>query len=185
MELLVRFHPIASDLRRVVAGMKLNFALERVAREATEIARKARELNTSPAFPEVQFIEEMHEHVQSMLKDAVDCFVREDIELALTLKPRDRVLDQINAFTSEQLIERMSAEPAELNHYLNLIFIGRHLERVGDYATNIGEEAVYAAAAEDIRHQHDPSFPSWQPPALARGRFAAEGDFPVRTGPHL
>jgi phosphate transport system protein len=60
----------------------------------------------------------------------------------------------MNASASRLLTERMAQEPKQLRGYLNLIFISRCLERVGDHATNIAEDAVYAAAAEDIRHQH-------------------------------
>src|ERR1700736_4487480 len=86
IELLVRFHPIASDLRRVIAGMKLSITLERIADQAVNIARKARELNQHPPMPETQLIESMHDHAAVMVRDGVDCFLREDVELALTLK---------------------------------------------------------------------------------------------------
>jgi len=67
--------------------------------------------------------------------------------------PRDERLDELNHAASRKLIERMAQDREQLRGYLNLIFVGRCLERVGDHATNIAEEAVYAAAAEDIRHQ--------------------------------
>jgi phosphate transport system protein len=74
-------------------------------------------------------------------------------ELGRALKARDKALDEMNANASRRLIERMAQDPEQLRGYLNLMFIARHLERVGDHATNIAEDAVYAAAAEDIRHQ--------------------------------
>ena len=67
--------------------------------------------------------------------------------------PRDQALDDMNRSASRRLIERMAEDPDQLRGYLNLMFIARHLERVGDHATNMAEDAVYAAAAEDIRHQ--------------------------------
>jgi phosphate transport system protein len=70
------------------------------------------------------------------------------------MEARDTTLDQMNAKASQRLIERMAQDPEQLRGYLNLMFIARHLERVGDHATNIAEDAVYAIAAEDIRHQH-------------------------------
>ena len=69
------------------------------------------------------------------------------------LIPRDKALDEMNATAGRRLIERMAQDPDQLRGYLNLMFISRHLERVGDHATNMAEDAVYAAAAEDIRHQ--------------------------------
>ena len=65
----------------------------------------------------------------------------------------DKALDEMNAIAGRRLIERMAQDPEQLRGYLNLMFIARHLERVGDHATNIAEDAVYAVAAEDIRHQ--------------------------------
>lgn len=153
IDLLLRFQPVASDLRRVVAAMKLCSNLERMADQGVNIARKARKLNRHPALPEAVLIEPMRAHAMAMFKDSVDAFVREDIELGRGLKARDKALDELNANASRRLIERMAQDPEQLRGYLNLMFIARHLERVGDHATNIAEDAIYAAAAEDIRHQ--------------------------------
>jgi len=153
IDLLLRFQPVASDLRRVVSAMKLSSNLERIGDQAVNIARKARKLNRHPALPEVTLIEPMREVSMQMFKDSVEAYVQEDVELGRALKARDRELDELNAGTSRRLIERMAQDPGQLRGYLNLMFIARHLERVGDHATNIAEDAVYAAAAEDIRHQ--------------------------------
>jgi phosphate transport system protein len=152
IDLLLRFQPVASDLRRVVSAMKLCSNLERMADQAVNIARKARKLNRHPALPEVGLVEPMREHAMAMFKDSVDAFVQEDVSLGRALKNRDKALDEMNAHASRILIERMARDPEQLRGYLNLMFIARHLERVGDHATNIAEDAIYAAAAEDIRH---------------------------------
>jgi phosphate transport system protein len=153
IELLLRFQPVASDLRHVVSAMKLSSNFERMGDQAVNIARKARKLNQHPVLAETHLIEPIHVQAMAMFKDSVDAYVREDVELARSLKPRDRALDELNATASRTLIERMAQDPEQLRGYLNLMFIARHLERVGDHATNIAEDAVYAAAAEDIRHQ--------------------------------
>jgi phosphate transport system protein len=153
VDILLRFQPVASDLRRVVAAMKLSSNLERMADQATTIARRARKLNQHPPLPEVELMKPMYEHAMSMFKDSVDAFVREDVELGRAIVPRDEGLDDLNRLASHKLVERMAQDPDQLRGYLNLIFVGRCLERVGDHATNIAEDAVYAAAAEDIRHQ--------------------------------
>ncbi len=153
VDILLRFQPVASDLRRVVSAMKLSSNLERMADQGTTIARRARKLNRHPPLPEVELIRPMYEHAMSMFKDSVDAFVREDVDLARAVVPRDQTLDDLNRAASRKLIERMAQDPDQLRGYLNLIFVGRCLERVGDHATNIAEDAVYAAAAEDIRHQ--------------------------------
>ena len=153
VDILLRFQPVASDLRRVVSAMKLSSNLERMADQGTNIARRARKLNQHPALPEVELIVPMYAHAMSMFKDSVDAYVREDVQLGRDIVPRDEKLDDLNRLASRKLIERMAQDPDQLRGYLNLMFIGRHLERVGDHATNIAEDAVYAAAAEDIRHQ--------------------------------
>jgi phosphate transport system protein len=153
VDVLLRFQPVASDLRRVVAAMKLSTNLERMADMATTIARRARKLNQHPPLAEVELIRPMYDHAMSMFKDSVDAFAREDVDLARAVVPRDQKVDDLNRMASHKLVERMAQDPDQLRGYLNLIFVGRCLERVGDHATNIAEDAVYAAAAEDIRHQ--------------------------------
>jgi phosphate transport system protein len=157
VDLLLRFQPVASDLRRVVSAMKLSPNIERVADQATNIARRARKLNRHPPLPEVELIQPMYEHALSMFKDSINAFVHEDAELARAVIPRDNVLDEMNRSASRTLIDKMARDPDQLRGYLNLIFVSRCLERVGDHATNIAEDAVYAAAAEDIRHQSMPA----------------------------
>jgi phosphate transport system protein len=153
VDVLLRFQPVASDLRRVVAAMKLSPNIERVADQATNIARRARKLNKHPPLPEVELMVPIQTHAMTMFKDAIDAFTREDVELARDVVDRDDALDKMNKMAGRRLTERMAEDPNQLRGYLNLIFISRCLERVGDHATNIAEDAVYAAAAEDIRHQ--------------------------------
>jgi phosphate transport system protein len=153
VEILLRYQPVASDLRQVVSGMKLSPNIERVADEATNIAERARRLNKHPPLTEVNLIVPIQAHAIAMFKDGIDAFVREDVDLARAVISRDKQLDDMNACANRQLTERMMQDRDQLRGYLNLILISRCLERVGDHATNIAEEAVYAAAAEDIRHQ--------------------------------
>ena len=153
IDVLLRFQPVASDLRRVVAAMKLSPNLERIADESVSIARKARKLNRHPELAEVELITSMGVYAMQMFKDGVDAYVREDVEQGRALKERDKQLNTMNSEAARQLLARVAQDPEQLRGYLNLLFIAKHLERVGDHATNIGEDAVYAAAAEDIRHQ--------------------------------
>jgi len=153
VDVLLRFQPVASDLRRVVAAMKLSPNIERIADQATNIARRARKLNRHPPLPEVEIIVPIQAHAMAMFKDAIDAFVREDVDLGRAVVARDKDLDHMNKMANRRLTDRMAQDPKQLRGYLNLIFISRCLERVGDHATNIAEDAVYAAAAEDIRHQ--------------------------------
>jgi phosphate transport system protein len=170
VDILLRFQPVASDLRRVVSAMKLSSNLERMADQAVNIARKARKLNRHPPLPESDFIVPMYDEARSMFKDSVDAYVREDEQLARNIIPRDDKVDQLNRVAGRRLTERMAQDPEQLRGYLNLMFIARHLERVADHATNIAEDAVFAAAAEDIRHQPfvSPATDQQDPPGVTR-----------------
>src|SRR5947209_12852531 len=108
IELLLRFQPVASDLRRVVSAMKLSSNLERMADQATNIARNSRKLNKHPALPEVLLIAPMQEHAMAMFRDSVDAYAREDERAARAVVPRDDVLDKMNAEVGRQLIEQMA-----------------------------------------------------------------------------
>jgi phosphate transport system protein len=132
--------------------MKVSPNLERVGDQATNIARRARKLNRHPPLPELEAIVPIQIHAMSMFKDSIDAFAREDADLARDVVARDAALDKMNKMANRQLTQRMADDPAQLRGYLNLIFVSRCLERVGDHATNIAEDAVYVAAAEDIRH---------------------------------
>src|SRR2546430_13613488 len=111
IDLLLRFQPVASDLRRVVSAMKLSSNLERMADQATNIARLARKLNQHPTLPESELIRPMYAHAMAMFKDAIDAYVRADVDLARSVVPRDDGLDDLNRATGRRLIERMAEDP--------------------------------------------------------------------------
>src|SRR5216110_1911679 len=100
VDVLLRFQPVASDLRRVVSAMKLSPNIERVADQATNIARRARKLNQHPPLSETELIEPMYAHAMSMFKDSIDAYIREDVALARAIIPRDEELDEMNAVVS-------------------------------------------------------------------------------------
>lgn len=153
VEILLRYQPVASDLRQVISAMKLSANIERVADEATSIAKRAIKLNKHQPLAEVNLIVPIQAYAISMFKEGINAFVREDVPLARAVVSRDKQLDEMNASANRQLNERMLQDRDQLRGYLNLILISRSLERIGDHATNIAEDAVFAAAAEDIRHQ--------------------------------
>jgi len=152
IDLLRRFQPVATDLRHVVAAMKLSGNLERIADQAVNIARKARKLNRSPLLPEVHFLDPMYREVTSMLSDVLRAYTENNIEMAIGIPARDKTLDAMNHEITENLTVQMTKYPERITEYLDLIFIARHLERAGDHVKNIAEDVVFAIAAEDIRH---------------------------------
>jgi len=155
IDIMLRYQPVATDLRRVVSAMKLGSNLERVADQAVNIARRAKKLNQHPQLHESHDIEPMFRAASSILRDSLRAFTDDDIELALSLKKRDKALDAMNRQFINDATEEMAKHPEQIKGYLNLIFISRFLERVGDHATNIAEDAVWTVQAEDIRHTYN------------------------------
>ncbi len=153
VNILTRFQPLAHDFRRVFATIKVATDLERISDQAVNIARRSRKLLQSPEMPETRMIEPIHAQAASLLQDSLRAFHEEDMELAMSLKARDRELDRSHKELIERLTRRMEEDPSRLQDYLDLVFIARYLERAGDHAVNIGEDAVYAGAARDIRHE--------------------------------
>ncbi len=156
VEIMVRFQPMAKDLREVVAAMKVSNNLERVADQAVSIARRARRLNQSPLLPETAGLEAMFRMSVEMFQASARSFADRDEALARGLKARDRELDAMHHRTINDLTVRMTEDTAHIHEYLDMIFIARIIERIGDHATNIAEDAVFATSAEDIRHTAQP-----------------------------
>jgi len=154
---LVRFQPLAHDLREVVAAMKVGSNLERVADQAVSIARRAQRINQSTRLPETAGLEPMFRLALDILHDSVRSFADRNESLARGLKARDREIDAQHHETIDRLTARMAADPARISDYLDLVLIARNIERIGDHATNIAEDAVFAASAEDIRHTATPA----------------------------
>jgi phosphate transport system protein len=157
--ILVRFQPLANDLREVVSAMKMGGNLERVGDQAVSIARRARRLNESPRLPETSPFEDLYHRATAILHDSIRSFADRDEDLGRSLKPRDRELDALQHRLIERLTERMAEDPARIKDYLDLVLIARNIERIGDHAVNIAEDAVFAASAEDIRHTAPPAGP--------------------------
>jgi len=152
MQILLRFNPVATDLRSVVGAMKISTNLERISDEAENIARRAEKILKKPEQSETQWIEPIFSLAERLLEDAMKAYSDGDVDLALGLHERDGELDRAHRKTIKRLTRTMESDVENLRIYLHLIFVVRCLERVGDHAVNIGEEAVYIQRAADIRH---------------------------------
>jgi phosphate transport system protein len=152
VELLLRFQPVASDLRQVITAMKSSVNIERIADQSVNIARRARKLNATEALPLAHNLEPLFSHAAAMFRDAVNAYADDNLALARSLKPRDKELDRMNHEFAELCTQQMAANPHQVQAYLNLIFIARFLERIGDHATNFGEDVVFSISSEEIRH---------------------------------
>ena len=156
VNLLLRFHPVASDMREVVSAMKISANLERIADQSVTIARRAKRLNNRPALRELALLEPPYRLAVTIFRDSMRAFADADYELARTLKLEDRKLDALTNDVNEKLVGRASWDPEMVPSYVDLIFIARALERVGDHATNIAEDSFWRDQAADIRHTYGP-----------------------------
>lgn len=144
--------PLASDLRFIIVATKISQNLERVADEATTIARRTLELNQEPQLKPYVDIPRMAETALDMLKTALDAFVNRESAKARAVIPRDKEVDNIHRQLQRELASFMVEDPKNISRCLNLMVISKSLERIADHATNIAEEVVYLCEAEDIRH---------------------------------
>jgi phosphate transport system protein len=145
--------PIARDCRLMLTASKISNNLERIADQATKIARRARDLNTEPLLKPLIEIPMMADIAQEMLRDAITAFVDENHELAVEIIARDHTVDSINKQLARELTEFMIADPKTITRALNLMTVAKAIERVADHATNIAEEVFYLYQGEDIRHE--------------------------------
>ncbi|MFT4177295.1 MAG: phosphate signaling complex protein PhoU [Luteolibacter sp.] len=155
MTILIRYHPVASDLRVVLSSMKISTNLERISDHATNIAKRARKIAMNPELPDVSLIEPLYTLANQLLCDAITSYRDRDPSLGATLHDRDKELDQMHKKVIEIYSSRLESEKRRSEDYLHLIFIIRSLERVGDLSTNIGEDAVFLEMARDLRHVSD------------------------------
>ena len=151
-KLLALHQPMAADLRAIVAAVKINTDLERVGDLAVNIAEAAkRYLQHAPVKPLID-IPRMGDIAQGMLRDALDAFVRRDVALAEAVLAADDQLDALKTQIFRELLTFMLSEPQTIEPSLDLILISRHLERIGDHATNIAEDVIFMVSARDVRH---------------------------------
>ena len=152
LKIIALYQPVASDLRSVLSTMKVSSNLERVADQAVGIAKRARKMNKNPDLSETRLIEPLHQTAASLLRRALEAYKKGDVETALEVKRLDGELDRAYKDLAKKLTKRMEEDSSRIKDYLDLQFIARFLERVGDHAKNICEDTVFAESAVDIRH---------------------------------
>jgi phosphate transport system protein len=153
MDILVKYHPLATDLRLVVSSMKISSNLERISDHAVNIAKRARKIMATPEFSDVNLIEPLYTLADHLLRDAISSYSDGNGALGASLHARDKELDRMYKDATSQFSTRIENANGRCQEYLHLIFIVRSLERVGDLASNIGEDAVYLEHARDLRHK--------------------------------
>lgn len=150
--LLALRQPVARDLRLLTAALKINNDLERIGDLANHIAERSLSLMHHPLVKPMTDIPKMASLVQSMLLKCLDAFVNSDADLAHTVLLSDAEVDLLRDGVYSELLEIMQRDPSVLTAAIDLIFVARNLERIGDHATNIAEDVVFLVKGIDVRH---------------------------------
>lgn len=150
--LLALHQPMAVDLRAIVSAVKINTDLERVGDLAINIAEATARYLKHPPVKELIDLPRMARIAQSMLRDALDAFVRRDVAAAHYVLNQDDELDGLKTQVFRELLTYMLQDPHTIEPSLDLILISRHLERIGDHATNVAEDVIFMVSAKDVRH---------------------------------
>jgi phosphate transport system protein len=152
LRILATQTPVATDLRFIAAAMKINSDLERMGDQAVNIAQNTLKCIDQPPLKPLIDLPRMAALSQEMTRDALDAFVRKDVELARNVLRRDDVVDDLKDQIFRELLTYMMADPGTIERALALILISRNLERVADHATNIAEDVIFLVEAKDVRH---------------------------------
>lgn len=142
----------ASDTRFVLTASKISSNLERIADEATTIARRARKLNAEPPLKPLVDLPVIATTAQEMLRDSITAFIQKESDLAVEIIGRDRTVDDIYRTIVRDLTLSMTNDSRTIARALDLMTVAKSIERVADHATNIAEEVYYLYRAQDIRH---------------------------------
>ncbi|REJ68839.1 MAG: phosphate transport system regulatory protein PhoU [Planctomycetota bacterium] len=157
LKIIALHQPVAIDLRRIVAVVKINNDLERIADLAVNIAERADQLILFPEFPIPDLLDRMAQRSIAMVGEAIDAFVRLDVAAAEQIRDADDEVDKMNVELIASLREVMRTQPELVEPALQCFSATRHLERIADHATNIAEDVVFLVQGEIARHKPNPT----------------------------
>jgi len=153
VDLIARHQPVAGDLRFVTTGMKINAELERIADLAVDISQRVLEIVDKPLLKPLIDIPKLSLIAQNMVRDAIESFVKKDVEFARKVILSDSEADKLRNLVQEELInDYIAKDPSTARRAVALLLISRHLERICDHATNIAEDVVYMVEGKVIKH---------------------------------
>ncbi len=152
INLLALHQPAASDLRFITTGLKITTDLERIGDNAVNICERALELNEEPQLKPYIDIPRMASIAQSMVKDSLDAFMRNDTALAEQVIARDDEVDLLNYQIYRELLSFMAEDPHTIGVATRVLFVSKYLERIADHATNIAEMVVFMVEGKNIKH---------------------------------
>lgn len=152
LKLLALRQPAARDLRFITTAIKINYDLERIGDMAVNICERVLELNQEPQLKPYIDLPKMAETVQQMVKESLDAFVKEDVELAWKVTRDDSIVDQLHDQIFRELLTFMMQDMKNITRATRLLFISKYLERMADHAVNIAELVIFMVEGKIIRH---------------------------------
>lgn len=152
MAFLAKQGPVARDLRLIVSLIKINTDLERMGDQSVNIAYTGKDYLGRTPIKELSDIQQMSGYVRKMVKDSLDCFVKEDAVEAQKILLMDDDVDRLKQKVFEDLTAYIKLHPENVDAALDIILIARNLERLGDHATNIAEDVIFVSTGKDVRH---------------------------------
>src|SRR5256886_8565985 len=152
--LLALRQPAASDLRFITTALKIVVDLERIGDLAVNISERAIDLNQSPPLRPVHDLTRLAQLCQAQVRQALDAFVDADVDQAPAVIKDDDLLDALYHNLFNELLALMIEDPRNIRRANSLLFVAKHLERLGDHATNVAEMVVYMVRGTDVRHPH-------------------------------
>jgi phosphate transport system protein len=152
VDLLAMQQPMATDLRFVLAVLKINSDLERVGDLAVNIAQRSLDLALEPELEIPVDIARMTTAVSTMVRRALESFLSAKSEVAQAVLEMDNIVDRMKDEAFINLVAQMKAHPDKVRAYLDVLLITRSLERIADHATNIAEDVIFWVSGADVRH---------------------------------
>jgi phosphate transport system protein len=153
LKMLALHQPVAGDLRRITAALKINTDLERMGDLAEDIAERALQLAQPPLIPIPDKLQRMTDLTTSMVRQSLDAFVALDARLARWVCRLDDEVDRYNSEIIDEVVRAMQQAPEMVPPGVSLFSAVRHLERIADHATNIAEDVIYLVEGEIVRHR--------------------------------
>ena len=153
LKLLALYQPVATDLRFIIAVLKINNDLERIGDEAVNIAERSLFLAQHEPVGDFFDFTDMAQKTQAMLRRSLDALVSLDPDLARAVGAADDEVDELNRQMYLLVQQAMRRQPEKIEQFIHYLSTSRHLERIADYATNIAEDVVYMIEGEVVRHK--------------------------------
>jgi phosphate transport system protein len=153
--MIAQYQPKAKDLRTILMVLKMNNDLERMGDHAVNICENAQLLISRPPVKPLIDIPRMADHAMSMVRDSINSFVNENVELARSVCERDNTVDALLDQVFRELITHMLAQPKTIERAIRLITIARNIERIADLSTNISEDVIFMVQGKVIKHHQN------------------------------